>query len=140
MTAAPPPIVQLRVALTASDYDSLVEFYCAGLGIEPADAWAHCDGRGLMLEMGRASLEIFDEGYARFVDEVEVGATVSGHVRLALQVPDVPAALERLLEHGATLVHPPVITPWGDLNARVQAPDGLQVTLFQPHDNPQADD
>jgi hypothetical protein len=30
-----------------------------------------------------------------------------------------------------TLVHPSVMTPWGDLNARVQDPDGLQVTLFQ---------
>jgi hypothetical protein len=28
-------------------------------------------------------------------------------------------------------VHPPIETPWGDLNARVQDPDGLQITLFQ---------
>lgn len=26
---------------------------------------------------------------------------------------------------------PPIVTPWGDLNARVQDPDGLQITLFQ---------
>jgi uncharacterized glyoxalase superfamily protein PhnB len=52
-------------------------------------------------------------------------------VRLALQVPDLDAALARLLAHGATVVYPPVRTPWGDYNARVQDPDGLQVTLFQ---------
>jgi len=52
-------------------------------------------------------------------------------VRLALRVPDVEAAVERLLAHGATLVHPPVVTPWGDVNARVQDPDGMQVTLFE---------
>jgi uncharacterized glyoxalase superfamily protein PhnB len=40
-------------------------------------------------------------------------------------------AVQRLLEHGATLVHPPVTTPWGDLNARFQDPDGVQITLFQ---------
>jgi hypothetical protein len=25
-----------------------------------------------------------------------------------------------------------VITPWGDRNARLQAPDGMQLTLFTP--------
>jgi uncharacterized glyoxalase superfamily protein PhnB len=129
----PGPVVQLRVALTASDYTSLVDFYCGGLGIDPTETWTSGDGHGLMLDMGRATLEIFDAGYARFVDEVETGAHVGGQVRLALQVPDVVAAVERLLEHGATLVHPPVATPWGDLNARVQAPDGMQVALFQAH-------
>jgi uncharacterized glyoxalase superfamily protein PhnB len=39
--------------------------------------------------------------------------------------------MERLLAHGATLVHPPVRTPWGDLNVRLQDPDGIQITLFQ---------
>jgi uncharacterized glyoxalase superfamily protein PhnB len=62
---------------------------------------------------------------------LEVGAAVSGSVRLALQVSDVASAVERLVEHGGTLVHPPVLTPWGDLNARVESPDGLQVTLFE---------
>ncbi len=52
-------------------------------------------------------------------------------VRLALQVPDVAAAVDRLVEHGGRLVHPPVLTPWGDLNARIEAPDGLQMTLSQ---------
>ncbi len=59
------------------------------------------------------------------------GERVSGPVRLALQVPDLAAAVDRLLRHGAILVHGPAATPWGDLSARVQAPDGLQVTLFQ---------
>ena len=31
---------------------------------------------------------------------------------------------------GADQVAPPVTTPWGDRNARVRAPDGLQLTLF----------
>ena len=31
---------------------------------------------------------------------------------------------------GAVLVAPPVLTPWGDRNARVEAPDGMQLTLF----------
>lgn len=65
------------------------------------------------------------------MDELEAGGRVSGPVRLALQVPDLDAALARLVEHGATVVHPPVTTPWGDRNVRLWDPEGLQVTLLE---------
>ena len=81
--------------------------------------------------MGRASLEIFDEKQAQTVDQIEAGQRISGQVRFALQVPDLNAAMARLLAHGAKLVHPPVITPWGDHNVRLEDPDGMQITLFQ---------
>lgn len=123
--------LELRIALTTSDYESLVEFYSAGLGIEPAAIWNNDGGRALMLEMGKATLEIFDEKQAEVIDQIEAGKRVSGQVRFALQVPDLKSAMERLLAHGATLVHPTVVTPWGDRNVRLQAPDGMQVTLFQ---------
>lgn len=125
------PVLQLRVALTSREYDRLVRFYCTGLGLEPAQVWTHGDGHGLMLELGQGTLELFDEPYAAHIDELEAGRRVSGQVRFALQVPDLQAAMERLLANGATLVHPPVETPWGDYNVRLQDPDGLQVTLFQ---------
>lgn len=124
-------ILELRVALTTQDYERLLKFYCLGLGLEPAAIWENGQGRALMLDMGRGMLELFDEAQAELVDQMEAGQRVSGALRLALQVPDLEAALARLLEHGATLVHPPVLTPWGDYNARVQDPDGMQVTLFE---------
>jgi methylmalonyl-CoA/ethylmalonyl-CoA epimerase len=127
------PVLQLRVALTTADYERLVKFYCAGLGLEPAQAWTHEGSHGLMLELGQGTLELFDEGYAAHIDDLEAGRRVSGQVRFALQVPDLHAAMERLLVNGATLVHPPVETPWGDYNVRLHDPDGLQVTLFQAH-------
>lgn len=126
------PVLELRVAITATDYERLVKFYCQGLGIEPAAVWNNDGGRALMLELGRATLEIFDERQAEVIDQLEVGQRVSGPIRFALQVPDLDAAVERLLAHGAVLVHPPVVTPWGDRNARLLAPDGMQITLFQP--------
>jgi uncharacterized glyoxalase superfamily protein PhnB len=88
----------------------------------------------LILDMGRATLEIFDETQAQTVDQIEAGQRISGQIRFALQVPDLEAAMQRLLAHGAVLVHPPVITPWGDRNVRLQDPDGMQITLFQPLD------
>ena len=125
------PITELRVALTTGDYDRLVKFYCAGLGLEPAQIWNNGQGRALILDMGRATLEIFDEAQAEMIDQLEAGQRLSGPIRFALQVPDLKAAMERLLDHGATLVHPPVLTPWGDYNVRLQDPDGMQITLFQ---------
>jgi methylmalonyl-CoA/ethylmalonyl-CoA epimerase len=125
------PVVELRVALTTSDYQRLTRFYCAGLGLEPADLWKNDQGQAMILNLGRATLEIFDETQAQTIDQIEAGKRISGQIRFALQVPDLQAAMERLLAHGATLVHPPVITPWGDLNVRLQDPDGMQITLFQ---------
>ena len=129
------PILELRVALTTSDYERSVKFYCNGLGIEPAAIWNNGQGQALVLNMGNATLEIFDETQAETIDQIEVGRRISGQIRFALQAPDLKAAMERLLAHGATLVHPPVITPWGDHNVRLQDPDGMQITLFQVLDN-----
>lgn len=130
------PILELRVALTTSDYERLVNFYSKGLGIEPAAIWNNDGGKALMLDMGKATLELFDERQAEVIDQLEAGQRISGQIRFALQVPDLNAAIERLLAHGARLVHEPVLTPWGDYNARLQDPDGMQVTLFQASESP----
>jgi predicted enzyme related to lactoylglutathione lyase len=131
MSAPKHPIIELRVALTTSDYERLVKFYSVGLGLEPAAIWNNGQGQALILNMGKATLEIFDEAQAQTIDQIEAGQRISGQIRFALQVPDLKAAMERLLAHGATLVHPPVVTPWGDHNVRLQDPDGMQITLFQ---------
>ena len=129
------PILGLRVALTAGDYERSMKFYCDGLGIEPSALWSNGGGRALILDMGKATLEIFDEIQAAAIDQIEAEQRISGQVRFALQVLDLKSAMERLLEHGATLVHPPILTPWGDYNVRLQDPDGMQITLFQVPDS-----
>ncbi|MDL1941762.1 VOC family protein [Chloroflexi bacterium CFX2] len=135
MSTSNSPIFELRVAVTTQDYERLVRFYCAGLGIEPAAIWNNDGGKALMLNMGSATLEIFDERQAQVIDELEAGKRISGQIRFALQVPDLKAAMERMLANGATLVHEPVTTPWGDINVRLQDPDGMQITLFQAPGN-----
>ncbi|MFI7427996.1 hypothetical protein ACIBPB_13500 [Micromonospora sp. NPDC049836] len=44
---------------------------------------------------------------------------------------DSRAVTERLLDAGATEVAPPTVTPWQSLNARLDAPAGLHLTVFQ---------
>lgn len=133
MSASTPdrPVVELRVAFTAREYERLVRFYCDGLGLETTQVWPGDQGRAVILDMGQATLEIFDEKQANTIDQLEAGQRLSGQIRFALQVPDLKAAMERLLSNGAILVHPPVVTPWGDYNVRLQDPEGMQVTLFQ---------
>jgi catechol 2,3-dioxygenase-like lactoylglutathione lyase family enzyme len=125
------PVMELRVALTAADDERLVRFYCDGLGLEPAEVFASEHGHGVVLDMGGATPEIIDEPQAATIDETEAGRRISGQIRLALQVPDLESAMERLLAHGAILVHPRVDTPWGHRSVRLQDPEGKQVTLFQ---------
>ncbi len=128
------PVLELRVALTTEDFQRLASFYREGLGLEPAQVWPEDQGRSLVLDLGKATLEIFDEEQARTVDNLEVGRRISGQVRFALRVPDLRAAMDGLLAHGAALVHPPVVTPWGEENVRFQDPDGMQITLYQSPD------
>jgi len=129
-----PPVMELRVALTTQDFERLASFYRAGLGMEPSQVWPADQGRALVLDMGRATLEVFDEKQAQTVDQTEVGKRVSGQIRFALRVADLDAAMKRLAAHGATVVHGPVVAPWGDKMARYQDPDGMQITVYQARD------
>ena len=122
---------QLRVVVTASDYDRAVAFYRDVLGLTPEEAYESPDGRVTILEAGRATLEIAGPAQAEFIDRVEVGRRVAGHIRIAFEVADSAAATARLSEAGASVLADPVLTPWNSLNARLEGPAGLQLTLFQ---------
>ena len=123
-------VTELRVALTVEDFDRAVAFYRDALGLEQIADWSSATGKVVVLEAGRATLELFDGAQAESVDAIEAGRRVSGTVRFALRVQDSGDMAERLVAAGAARVAPPVTTPWGDRNARVQAPDGMQLTLF----------
>jgi methylmalonyl-CoA/ethylmalonyl-CoA epimerase len=127
-----PTIHELRIALTVDDYDRAVAFYRDALGLQEVEAWDRPNGRGTILDAGRATLELFDPRQAETLDAIEVGRRVSGVIRLAMHVDDADSAAAELVAAGATREHEPVVTPWGDRNARVRAPDGMQLTLFTP--------
>lgn len=125
-------VTELRVVLTVADFDQALAFYRDALGLEQVADWSSESGRVVVLDAGRATLELFDHAQAEAVDAIEAGRRVSGTVRLAMQVADSQAMAQGLVAAGASQVAPPVVTPWGDRNARVQAPDGMQLTLFTP--------
>ena len=127
----PAAVRELRLVVTAQDYDAALAFYRDALGLPERAAYASEDGRVTILEAGRATLEIADPAQAEFIDDVEVGRRVAGHVRVAFEVPDAAEATDRLEAAGAEVLARPTRTPWRSLNARLEGPAGLQLTLFE---------
>jgi len=125
-------VTELRVALTVRDFGEALAFYRDTLGLEQVADWSSETGRVVVLDAGRATLELLDDAQAGAVDAIEAGRRVSGTVRLALEVANSEDMARRLVAAGAAQVAPAVVTPWGDRNARVRAPDGMQLTLFTP--------
>jgi lactoylglutathione lyase len=124
-------VIEMRLVVTAPDYDAALAFYRDTLGMAELAAFTSPDARVTILDAGRATLELADPPHAAFVDEVEVGRRVAGHLRVALRVADAEAATNRAVGAGATILAAPTLTPWNSLNARLEAPAGLQLTLFQ---------
>ncbi len=123
-------VTELRVAITVADFEGAVAFYRDSLGLEQVADWSSDEGQVILLSAGRATLELLDDAQAALVDQVEAGRRVAGTVRLALEVDDSDEIADRLVEAGALRVAEPITTPWGDRNARVESPDGMQLTLF----------
>ena len=121
---------QLRLVVTVDDYDAALRFYRDTLGLPEEDAFSGEGGHVAILDAGRATLELADARHADFVDTVEVGRRVAGHIRVAFEVGDAQAVTRHLADAGATVIAEPTITPWNSLNSRLDAPGGLQLTLF----------
>jgi len=73
-------VTELRVALTVEDFDRAVAFYRDALGLEQIADWSSATGKVVVLEAGRATLELFDHAQAESVDAIEAGRRVSGPV------------------------------------------------------------
>jgi predicted enzyme related to lactoylglutathione lyase len=127
-----PSVTELRLVVTVEDYEGALAFYRDALGLAEQAAYrAPNGGRVTLLDAGRATLEIADAAQADFIDEVEVGRRVAGKVRVAFQVADAQATTDALATAGAAVIAAPTRTPWDSLNARLAAPDGMQLTLFE---------
>ncbi len=124
------PVHELRLVVTVPDHDAAVRFYRDVLGLPELADFSSPDGRVILLGAGRATIEIVDQAQAEFIDRVEVGRRVAGQIRVALEVDDAAATTRQLADGGAEVLAEPTRTPWDSLNARLDAPGGLQLTLF----------
>ncbi|MGQ0603810.1 MAG: SDR family NAD(P)-dependent oxidoreductase [Anaerolineales bacterium] len=128
-------VQEIRVVLTVDDYDRAVALYRDGLRLPMTEQWDSPEGHGMVLAAGAATIELLDRREANRAEQIEAhGAAQRAEadpVRLALKVNDVEAASAGVAEHGARIVAPAILTPWGHLNQRVQAGE-MQITFFHP--------
>jgi lactoylglutathione lyase len=122
---------ELRLVVTAPDYEEALGFYRDVLGLSVRDVFESPSGQITLLDAGRATIELMDQANAAYVDEVEVGSRVAGPIRVAFEVDDTLAMTAAAEAAGARVIAEPTRTPWNSLNARLEAPAGLQLTLFE---------
>ena len=91
----------------------------------------HDGGRGVILKVPSATLEVFDRDQGNHVDDIEVGRRLGERIRIAIKIPELAAASSEVEKAGVSAVAQPVVTPWGDHNQRFVTSDGLQLTLFE---------
>lgn len=127
---------QLRLIVETDDYDAAVTFFRDALGLAEMESIAGGDGAQVtILSVPSATLEIANSAQVRHIDEVEVGRVVSRRstlsVRVAFEVDDVRAVTNTLEAAGAAVLASPTLTPWNSVNARLEAPGGVQITAYQ---------
>jgi len=125
-------VQELRLVLTVPDFEAAVALYRDALGLEQLADWSEGDGKIVLLNCGRATLELVNEVHADTIDQIEVGQRVSGPVRIAFEVADSARTADRLVEAGGERLAGPVNTPWDDRNVRIRTPEDMQLTLFTP--------
>jgi lactoylglutathione lyase len=123
-------VQEMRLVVTAPDYEKAIEFYRDVLGLPELATFSDEGGRVAILAAGAATLELGDERHAAYVDQVEVGRRVAGHIRVAFRVEDAALTLNELRSHDATIVAEATTTPWGSRNARLDGPADLHLTVF----------
>lgn len=128
-------IKQMRLVVHATDYQEAVRFYRDALGMSELESYSGNGGAEVMiLDAGRATLELSNDAQVEFIDKVEVGERVAPHLRVAFEVTDSREATRIAVDAGAGLIAAPVETPWRSLNSRLDGPAGLQLTLFEELD------
>ena len=125
-------VKELRIILTVDNLDEIIRFYREVAGFQVSKEWRdEATGNGIILEAGRASLELIDKKDAASIDEIEVGRRIAGPVRLALNIGEnIEDASEKFIEGGAVGLAEIKQAPWSKVQ-RLQDPSGMQFTLFE---------
>ena len=126
---------QLRLVVTAPEFDDALHFYRDVVGMPEREAYEADGGaRVVILDAGRATLELANAAQVAFIDRIETDGgpgTASDRLRVALEVADADDAVRRWSSGGATLEASARLTPWRSRNARLRGPADVQLTVFE---------
>ncbi|HEX7444485.1 MAG TPA: VOC family protein [Acidimicrobiales bacterium] len=120
-------ILGSRTLLHPADLDTTLAFYRDGLGLAVAREFGSGDHRGVVFFAGGGFLEVVGTGPPPGRPGVE----------LWLQVRVMTDTVDELAGRGIVLARPPVLEPWGLVEAWVDDPDGVRIHLVEvPADHP----
>jgi predicted enzyme related to lactoylglutathione lyase len=120
-------ILNSRTLLNPTDLDRTITFYRDTLGLAVAREFGEGDQRGVVFFAGGGFIEVVGTGPP---------AGRAG-VQLWLQVRSLDDAVSELSNRGVELARPPVLEPWGLLEAWLDDPDGVRIHLVEvPADHP----
>ena len=124
-------VKELRIILTVDNLDEVIKFYKEEMGLTISKEWNELTGNGIILDSGRATLELIDKQHAQFIDSIEVGKNIAGPVRLASNIGnDIKKIGEKLEISGAVKLSEVKEAPWSKVQ-RMKDPSGMQITLFE---------
>ena len=114
-------VLSSRVLLRPSDLERSVRFYEETLGLAVYREWGEGRSRSVVFFLGGGLLEVSGSSAER----------PSEAVRLFLQVRDLRATRERLVERGVPIEQEPELKPWGLFEMVARDPDGLALVFVE---------
>jgi predicted enzyme related to lactoylglutathione lyase len=114
-------VLASRFLLTPSDFARSRRFYEHTLGLAVFREFGDETAGGVVFYTGAGLLEVSGQG----------GPPPAASTRLLLQVRDVTAEWQRLIDAGVDGISAPERKPWGLIEAAIRDPDGLQIVLVE---------
>ncbi|HEY5110048.1 MAG TPA: VOC family protein [Acidimicrobiales bacterium] len=120
-------ILGSRTLLHPADLDTTLAFYRDAMGLAVAREFGSGDHRGVVFFAGGGFLEVVGTGPPPGRPGVE----------LWLQVRSMADTVDELVDRGVALARPPLLEPWGLVEAWVDDPDGVRIHVVEvPADHP----
>jgi predicted enzyme related to lactoylglutathione lyase len=126
-------VLSSRTIIHPSDLERSLAFYGEALGLSVAREFGSGSHRGVVFFAGGGLIEIVGGG----TPAERRGSASAPGVALWLQVRAIDAVVGELSGHGVPMVRPPVLEPWGLIEAWIDDPDGIRIHLVEvPADHP----
>ncbi len=133
-------VLTSRTIIHPRDLDRSLAFYGEGLDLPVAREFGRGAGRGVVFFAGGGLIEVAGTGLRPGPTHGPAdgrAADGGGSLALWLQVRSIDAAIAELDGRGVRVVRPPVLEPWGLIEAWIDDPDGLRIHLVEvPADHP----
>jgi predicted enzyme related to lactoylglutathione lyase len=133
-------VLTSRTIIHPRDLDRSLAFYGEDLDLAVAREFGQGAGRGVVFFAGGGLIEVVGTRPRPSPAPTPDLTGTADHppaIALWLQVRSIGAAIADLQGRGVPVVRPPVLEPWGLIEAWIEDPDGLRIHLVEvPADHP----